>query len=63
MTVIAFALGVIVGWLIRHTQQHPEIVERVKEKLPTRGKVTFIEPISDKEKFENANNIDDLLNG
>lgn len=67
MQLVTFGVGIIIGLLVRDVKlKTAEKFENYKEWKKTNGiffgKAQFGEPISEKEKWENANNIDDLLN-
>lgn len=59
--VLIIELGLIIYFL---GKEHftPEKLKDLKQKTPLlREKTQFLEPISDKEKFEKAKNINDML--
>jgi hypothetical protein len=59
---IQFALGVILGVLIRDIKFGVLRIEEKAEKwIRSQQKAQFIEPISTQERFDNAENIDDML--
>lgn len=68
MLVVVFALGIVVGLMVRETQKNPANTKALLQRIPVVGKkiaepigTQFLEPVSDKEKFEKANNISDLI--
>lgn len=59
-----FILGIIVGLFINKkdfSHIEPDIKELFKYPNPNHEKAQFLDPIPFKEKFDNANNITDLL--
>lgn len=58
--VIAFSLGLLVGIHLKDKTIDVSAVKRIKDKiLPEKSQ--FIESVSFKEKFDNANNIGEIL--
>lgn len=60
MDIILFILGLILGLLINPIKVIVKEVIEEQKSIP-KGKTTFIEPIGDKERFDKAEVIDDLL--
>ena len=61
MIFITFLLGVIIGILVRDIKfETLKIIENHQEKKIEKS-AQFLEPITIKEKFNNANIIDDIL--
>jgi uncharacterized protein Yka (UPF0111/DUF47 family) len=60
---INFFLGLIVGILIRDIKiETINKIDNFKKKQENKGSSKFFEPISQKEMFESANSLEDLLN-
>lgn len=58
---VIFLLGLIIGMIIREMKVSTmRTIEKTKQLLP-HEKVSFYESMSNKEKFDNAKNIGDLL--
>lgn len=59
LIIIIIELGILIYLVRLKTISFDKVSEQVKKIL--RPKTQFLEPISDKEKFEQANSIDDLI--
>ena len=59
-----FLLGLIIGLLLNPTRQKLQLVDAEIEKLMDKEtKSEFFEPMSDKDKFISASNIEQQING
>ena len=59
---VLFALGLIVGLLLNPAKQKAfKILHEYQKEIENKGETKFFEPITEKEKWENAKSVDDLL--
>lgn len=62
MQFVIFLLGLIVGILVRDIKLKTlEKIENFKKTQENKGETKFFEPVTDKEKWDNAQTVDDLL--
>jgi len=63
MNLIILVCGIILGILIRDIKfETIKIIEEIKKSNKNKEETKFFEPLSEKERFEKASNINELLN-